>query len=231
MKLSAVFLAGFAAATLTGVAHAGLSNLHNTGLNAGGVDPYWTLDTAASSTDAPISSSTYDSVVNNVFPQPPYIANSATSGWATPLRVASPYPYDAGSDGTYVYQVTFNASSTGLAQDFLNGQFAADNAVSLITLNGHTIFTGPSQGAEYDSWTGFSAAAGSGLFVAGQNTLQFTLVNDQFAADYGNPAGLNVQFTSFLAAPEPDAWALMLAGVLGVGAALRLSRRRTIAAV
>jgi hypothetical protein len=231
MKIRIVLVAGLA---LVGAAvHADAASLNNTGLNPtlGGVDPYWTL--AGTTSSAPTGVHTYDSISNGTFPQPPYIANSTTSGWATPLPAASPYPYDgAGGPGaTYTFQTTFYTNTAAL--DSFTGQYAADNEVVLIKLNGATLYSNtPNVNAtEYSYWTGFGAAPGVG-FVNGLNTLQITVYNAPYTADYGNPIGLDVQFlTQNIGVPEPAAWALMLAGVGFAGAALRRARRQAPVAV
>ena len=73
----------------------------------------------------------------------------------------------------------------------------------------------PEYGSTLSSAT-FLATLGAGP----SHTLQM-----QDEADFLLPAGLTYEVTSVSAAPEPQSWALMILGVLGLGVALRTSRR------
>ena len=127
---------------------------------------------------------------------------------------------DPTTDGFYDYTLTFTLTAAQAAGASFTGQFAADNTVTAIMLNGHDL----GSGGGFSSFTGFDAAAPD--FKAGQNTLTFDV--DNFAQNGGNPTGLNVQFLSSTAGavPEPATWSIMLVGFGGLGAALRASRRR-----
>jgi hypothetical protein len=118
---------------------------------------------------------------------------------------------DPSVDGTYAYATTFTLIGAP-AGAFFTGQFAADNAITQILLNGNVIYTGPgSPTNQYSSWTAFGA---NSFFQSGLNTLEFDVVN--YAQNGGNPSGLNVQFLT-AAVPEPSTWAMMILGFLGVG--------------
>ncbi len=74
----------------------------------------------------------------------------------------------------------------------------------------------PEYGTTLSSAT-FTAMLGAGL----DHTLQMA---DQ--TDFYLPAGLSYEVTSAVsAAPEPATWSMMLAGIFGIGAVLRTSRR------
>jgi hypothetical protein len=106
----------------------------------------------------------------------------------------------------------------------LTGQFAADNEVASIVLNGVTIYTGPTDGSsQFTGWTAFSDL---GNFIQGENTLVFNVVN--YAQPGGNPSGLDVQFVSS-AVPEPATWAMLLLGFAGLGFVGRRASRRDAA--
>ncbi|SIO46631.1 PEP-CTERM protein-sorting domain-containing protein [Bradyrhizobium erythrophlei] len=209
--LQALLVAG-AVGFSVGVANATvITDLTNTGVNVtGGIDNAWIISSSASDPALPNNSPAYTNATNGVFPIPPWVSNSPISSWDTPYNPLNSNT-DPAVDGTYKFQTTFNlvGSSSGA---FITGQFAADNEVAAIKVNGTTIYTGPGfPTSQYSNWTGFSALSG---FVAGSNTIEFDLVN--YAQNGGNPGGLNVQFLT-ASVPEPSTWAMMILGFLGVG--------------
>jgi hypothetical protein len=135
------------------------------------------------------------------------------SQWDTPTDPLS-QNIDCCANGTYGYTTTFTvAGATPTGVGYLDGQFASDNEVASIVLNGVTIYTGPTDGSsQFTGWTNFSDL---GNFISGTNTLVFNVVN--YAQNGGNPSGLDVQFTAASAAPEPATWAMMLLGFAGLG--------------
>jgi hypothetical protein len=130
-------------------------------------------------------------------------------------------------NGLYTYQETFTA--TGIVT--LLGQFAADNEVTAIILNGVQIYTGPTDGSsQFSSWTNFS----SGLFstVKGTNTIDFDVVN--YAQNGGNPSGLDVQFQRENALgnmPLPSTWTMLIAGFIGLFGFVALGGKKRKVAV
>ena len=188
---------------------AAISGLYSTGVdNAGvatvgnGADLHWTLNEGAA----------YTGGTNGSFPIGPWVSDSADSRWLTPTPTASD-SFDPGEDGYYSYVTTFNLDTAAGAA--FTGQFAADNAVANILLNGHSL----GNGGGYSFWTNF--ASDSSNFIAGTNTLQFVVQN--FAQNGGNPSGLDVQFLSSNAGavPEPTTWAMLIGGLGLTGLALR----------
>ncbi len=144
----------------------------------------------------------------------------AISSWLTPLANQSQSldPITNGNgDGIYVYQTSFNLSSN-YSTATLSGQWAADNYGALY-LNGKLISTivnprtvSQPDGVAYNDWTSFAAVSGSSYFHSGSNVLDFYVGN--IAQDSGNPTGLRAEFTSSIAAvPEPDTYAMLLAGL------------------
>ena len=203
-----------AVASTAAAANAGpITGLYNTGVtDAGtattgnGADPHWTL----------AGGTAYNGAVNGVFPIPPWLAETSTARWITPDAVAAA-TVDA-VDHDYVFSLTFNVANPSGGTKFV-GQYAADNAVESITLNGTTIASSPG------GFTSLTSFASNGGFVAGANTLTFTVRN--FGNGSGsNPAGLLVEFGSSTV-PEAATWGLMLAGFGLVGFA---ARRRAFAA-
>ena len=95
-----------------------------------------------------------------------------------------------------------------------------------MALNGVNLGTIASGDASsFNSWTFFDSVAPGASFIAGVNTLTFTVTN--LARNGGNPTGLRVEFldSSVTAVPEPETYALMLAGLGIIGF---VARRRRI---
>lgn len=207
MKKFANYLAGavFLGMVAAAPAQAAVIGLTNTGVNlTGNIDNAWSIVGGSS---VPVFSG--DAYVNG--PHPAWIPNSATSSWITPFD-----PFNQNIDplvnGSYHFQTTFTVTGSTLGA-FFTGQFAADNVISQILLNGNVIYTGPgSPNSQFSSWTAFGANSN---FLLGSNTLEFDLVNYAQAGG-GNPAGINVQFLT-AAVPEPSTWAMMILGFLGIG--------------
>jgi hypothetical protein len=231
MNVRTLLLAAAAVAVAGTANAASIAGLYNTGFDAQGseialgttaADGNWTLGAASTGTGYTGSPTAYASAVNGQFPIGPWIADSTTSRWITPTANVAD-SFDPSVDGAYDFTLSFNLSSLGQAAGArFTGLFAADNAVTSITLNGHSL---AASGGGFSSWTSF--ASESGDFVAGKNTLVFDV--DNFAQNGGNPTGLNVQFTNS-AVPEPATWSMMLVGFAGLGAGLRASRRQAAAA-
>lgn len=160
---------------------------------------------------------------NNVFPVGTnWLNNDATSGWITPTANQG-QSFDPASNGLYAYTLVFDLTGFNPASANFLGRFLVDNQVASIALNSSTIFSGPAGGFSGSSWVNFGANSG---FVNGVNTLTVNAVN--LAQNGGNPTGLRVEFleSSVAAVPEPSAWALMIAGFMITGAAMR--RRKAV---
>lgn len=102
----------------------------------------------------------------------------------------------------------FDASTASFS-----GRFAADNS-AVALLNGTAI--GTSSG--FSSFSSFAATTG---FNAGLNTLSFVVTN--LKQNGGNPTGLRAEFlaSSVTAVPEPETYAMLLAGLGLMGAVAR----------
>jgi len=142
--------------------------------------------------------------------------------------------YEPGGD--YVFQTTFLAQtgvtpSTGyLQQASLAFNFAADNYVTGITLNGHSIYTNALTVNQLHTLTAVSTTNASFFNFgttagAATNTLRFTVHNTN------GPVMLYTQFTSETYQPVPAPPAAIslgigsLVGMIGTGAA-RMRRQR-----
>ncbi|WP_296510213.1 PEP-CTERM sorting domain-containing protein [Rhodoferax sp.] len=151
---------------------------------------------------------------DNVWPIGPWIANTTTSKWITPTKNQGD-SFDATSNGTYSWKLSFDLTGFNASTASFSGKFAADNS-ALVKLNG--VQLGASTG--FNSFSAFSASNG---FNSGANTLEFVVTN--LAQRSGNPTGLRVEFTAsnVTAVPEPETYAMLLAGLGLMGA---ISRRR-----
>jgi hypothetical protein len=142
--------AAFAASLLVGGAAqaAIVTGLTNTGVNLiGNVDQSWSIVSGSSYPGLTYPSNAYTNTANGTFPIGPWISNTAISAWDTPTDPLTSN-LDPSANGLYSYQTTFNISgAVSPGAGFLSGVFAADNEVSSITLNGVTIYTGPTDGS------------------------------------------------------------------------------------
>jgi hypothetical protein len=151
---------------------------------------------------------------DNVWPIGPWIANTTTSKWITPLANQGA-SFDPVTKGTYTWSLSFNLAGFDASTASFSGKFAADNS-AVVLLNGHSI--GSANG--FTSFSNFGAASG---FNSGLNTLDFVVTN--VAQNGGNPTGLRVEFTAsnVTPVPEPETYAMLLAGLGLMGV---ISRRR-----
>jgi PEP-CTERM motif len=232
MKLNTILLAAAAAVTTASLAAAAdASVLFNTGYDASGseiavgtvgADAHWTV----SGTGTGITGlTTYASANNSQFPIGYWVPDDTTSRWITPTQNAAD-SFDPSTNGLYSFSQSFSLSPSQLASASFTGQFAADNRVQDIKLNGVTIYTAGLGPSDYGSWTNFGDT--NHLDFQKTNVLTFDVVN--YAQNGGNPAGLDVRFTSGLGAPEPGTWAIMLVGLAGLGAMVRNRRQAALAA-
>ena len=220
MAVSALALFGLAlpshAATIT--------TLYNTGVDSSGVvladgtspDPHYTLNSV------PTGSGTTTSVITSSggFPVGPWIGDSATSAWIGPAgERADSIPLG----GLYSFRTTFDLSGLNPGTAQISGNWSTDNSGYRILINGNLapqslLPTG------FTSYTAFVITSG---FVAGLNTLDFLVLNDDQST--GNPVGLRVEMTGTASpVPLPAAAWLLLSGLVGFAA---LGRRRPAAAV
>ncbi len=170
-----------------------IPGLFNTGLDASGqalpagsMDPHYTLvESADAGAPGPAAF-----VVNEGFPIPPWIGNSATSKWIAPTAAQG----TGNAAGDYTYRLTFSLDDFLPGTATITGQWTSDNGGPAILLNGAA--TGQSQSGNFGAFSPFSITGG---FVAGTNTLDFVVTN---AGDSANPTGLRVELSGS-AEPEP----------------------------
>lgn len=198
-----------------GSAHAGLYNV-STGLDAsdnviltGNVnDAHWTVDQPSGG----IAPARVDNSPFPGFAGFSWLADGPNSSWITidPNNVgnAPVIPY------TYYRQFTLTAAQVPLA--YLTGVWGIDDQGE-VRLNGNLLST---SAGDYNMATPVGAAAGSGLFVAGVNTLTITMTaSDNFLE------AVRLQGTVSLV-PEPSSLALALSGIAFAVVVRHRARRR-----
>lgn len=201
------------------------TNLTNTG-GAGNVA--WTVSVGGGAATTPV----------DVTPiNPNWVSGEAAGQTDTSAWIAnSNYGQNgvATNPATFTYSTSFNAANVG-AGDLIGFNWAADNAVTSILLNGVAIYTASPLPAnstttpanEFGAW---KAGSGAGL-LNGANSLSFSVLNQTPNGNTAaaNPTGFRLNYISsnVAAVPEPATWAMMIAGFGMIGAATR--RRRSTA--
>jgi hypothetical protein len=194
------------AAPVTGLFNSGVDGTGTALVGGDGtVDAHWTL-VSGPGVGSPVSAVTYK--------HPAYFADDAVSRWISVSSIGGP------SAGNYVFQTTFDLTGFDPLATSVGYRCATDNALNGVTLNGGAV------GGDCDGFGGFSGFSTiSSGFVAGVNTLQFTVT------DLGSPMGFRVEFNSSTreleAVPEPST-ILLSSGAFGALVLLRKRFRRSV---
>jgi hypothetical protein len=119
------------------------------------------------------------------FPIPPWLPDNRSSAWISQNQLTI---IPGGT--SFVYQTKFDLTGFSPSTARVVGRWSGDNRGLNIRLNGATL-TAPAP-ASFDVWTSFAINSG---FVAGMNTLQFSIFNeaDPNQPDGQNPGGLRVE--------------------------------------
>ncbi|MBB3194948.1 PEP-CTERM sorting domain-containing protein [Roseateles terrae] len=229
MKLLAITPIALAATLLGGVAMADtIGGLVNTGsgLSAGETDKNYTYTVSGGD----FSGQTGYGVVStgNTDPFPHWIANTESSSWLI-LSNDQQTNYSSATDSVVSWSLSFDLSAYDASTASITGRWATDNS-GVLLLNGQAIST--IEGNGYTGWTNFSSI--TSYFTQGVNTLSFVVTDD--ANSVYNYTGVRVEFASAVAnivprtnpqispVPEPQTYALMIAGLAALGF---LARRRS----
>jgi Immunoglobulin domain/Immunoglobulin I-set domain len=102
----------------------------------------------------------------------PWLANSAQSKWIGPRLETSQAAGAAGTDGNYVYRLSFDLSGFDPASISLSGNWASDNLGIAILLNG--VPSGITNDGNFAVFHPFTISTG---FLAGINTMDFVVNN------------------------------------------------------
>ncbi len=117
-------------------------------------------------------------------------------------------------EGNYDYQTQFSLTGFIASTAMIKGEFAADNSLVEVLLNG-VVVPGISGGG-LESLTGFVIDTG---FKSGVNTLDFIVHNDATTPNNNNPTGLLVVMsgTATVAVPEPCSLVIAAIGCAAIG--------------
>ncbi|MFO0157450.1 MAG: putative Ig domain-containing protein, partial [bacterium] len=156
----------------------------------GSVDPHYTLIASAEP-----SLPDPNAIIATSIPTDLWLSNGPNSQWIAPSADQSyPGPVPCNAVGSYTYRTTFNLAGFNPATAVINGQWAVDNGLTSILINGASVpFSPPG------SYSGFSSFTISSGFVAGGNTLDFTI------SDSGCPNGFRAELTGTAVITTPTA--------------------------
>jgi len=204
-----------------------IAGLADTGLVSGvvsnsGSDSNWTVGFNAST--PPASGANGSALIGNQA-SGSWVGNDSSSQWIGDSS-------NTQGVGYFDYFETFTLTDANLSTVAISGQYAVDNSLVNVFLNGHSLGISDSGGvanggtAGYSSWTDFSIPTGSAYFNAdGSNVIEFETYNG------GGPAGLRVEMNGSYSAvpsvPEISPTAGLLGGALLL---LGLARRKLVRA-
>jgi len=159
----------------------------------------------------------------NVFEVSPYPT------WTTELSWISLYENTVGPDGYYSYMTTIDGSTVALKE--LGIKHSSDNWLHAIVINDvlYGGFSSQDKNA-FDGWTVDNLDGINNWNVNGSNKIEFIVYNGYGSVSSSmsglpNPTGFAVEIYT-TAIPEPETYAMMLAGLGIVGAIVRRRRIR-----
>lgn len=165
------------------------------------------------------------SLVNGSWTNPSGIAGAPVSN--SPAPAGNMLFVNGSSSPTTVWSETIGALTANtnyLFSGYLASLFNVSPAVLTITAGPTTLFSGLVAPATAGSWAGFQTEFNSGV----NTSLTFSIVNTNIAAQ-GNDFAIDSLALNPATVPEPTSFALMGAGVLGLGMIASRRRRQAVA--
>src|ERR1700733_1608270 len=151
------------------IGYADSFTINNTGVGAppSNSDPNWTVTTSSTpgSTNAFVTD-------NTGYPFGPWIADTGSYGWDSPQNSYTNNQTDAGGTNFY-YTTTFDLTAFDPTTATLQFQYAVDNALTAVILNGNTFSGFPAGGLGALSATQTINTD----FIGGVNTITFEALN------------------------------------------------------
>jgi|JI8StandDraft_1071087.scaffolds.fasta_scaffold99673_2 hypothetical protein len=205
--------------------HSGIDGLGHV-LAAGSIDPFWTI-----STDG-VNFSSARVAYPGTYPDfgsgqtcCGMETVDGTAAWVTTPSVVATSPTTGWGSGSAVYaRRAIDLAGYDLASVSFNGKWRVADVATGIYVNGNLVPQSASGTYAFSSDWSFSLAAGSGYFVDGINTIELRgySVNNMWDAFW-----ISTTVTGdVVAVPEPQTYALMLAGLGLVGVAARRGSAR-----
>jgi len=144
--------------------------------------------------------------------------------WIVGIPWISPARDTFGPAGYYSYATTISIPDAGPTESFsgLSIRFSADNLVTAFVING-VAYDGFTEGSDVFTYTGYEdifipSNGNISWNVGGNNVIEIGIYND------GGPTGLSATIqASYAPVPEPETWAMLLAGL---GIVSVVTRRR-----
>ena len=177
-------------------------------------------NSGVSATGTPLPSNGETDLHYTVDGGPAFTYSNAAYAQASDAGYIAAQPGGGYSSVDNVYSTTFDLTGFNSSSASLTGLASVDDTAEVL-LNGHDL----GSITEFHSLQTFGAAAGSGDFVSGLNTLTFDVHDVGIPPSSLEVSNLSVTADAISAAPEPGTWALMLGGVSAMG--LMLRRRPT----